>query len=268
MKKTVVIAMVLGLVSIAFADSTWVGGTGDWNVDTNWNPVGVPTSSLNALIDAAGSNVTLSGTAGIANRVFMNPGADSTATLNVSTGLTCNAWFSLSRTAQGTANLNVYNGANIVTKGLAVGYNGIGNFTMEGGNVQVGLAAGNVLSFQVAGIPTATIGHAYINGGTLDLTLCGATPLQMAGNPGGATATLDISGGALKLAGNVTNLWNCVTTQYLAGISLTGYNQANNFAYSYDLQSNTTTVTGIVPEPATVALLGFGGLALIRRKRS
>src|SRR5262249_17818038 len=33
-----------------FAQSTWVGGTGDWNVDANWSPTGVPGVGAQAFI--------------------------------------------------------------------------------------------------------------------------------------------------------------------------------------------------------------------------
>jgi len=82
-----------------------------------------------------------------------------------------------------------------------------------------------------------------------------------------SSATLDISGGALILPGEVMNLKNVIRTAYPDNVVLTGYGIADNFAYNYDVGSNKTTVTGI-PEPATVALLAVGALALIRRKRS
>ena len=53
------VAAVAGSLStnaLQAADSTWFGGTGNWNVAGNWSPVGVPNSALtNVFID--GGNV-------------------------------------------------------------------------------------------------------------------------------------------------------------------------------------------------------------------
>ena len=53
---TVAVAATWGTPSSHAADSTWFGGTGNWNVAGSWSPVGVPNSALtNVFID--GGNV-------------------------------------------------------------------------------------------------------------------------------------------------------------------------------------------------------------------
>ena len=53
-----------GFIQPALAvDRTWFGSTGDWGVDTNWSPIGVPGISDKAIINSG--NSTLSFNTGI-----------------------------------------------------------------------------------------------------------------------------------------------------------------------------------------------------------
>jgi hypothetical protein len=61
----------------------------------------------------------------------------------------------------------------------------------------------------------------------------------------------------LVLAGNISNMASYG--------NVTAYDGIGTFVYSYDSGSNLTTITAI-PEPATIALLGLGGL-LFRKRR-
>jgi hypothetical protein len=262
MKKVVVIAMVLGLVSIASAaDSNWNGGAGDWNNGSSWD-AGVPDITVGGIIDVAGSNVTLSGTAGSAFRVFV--GEDTgTNTLNVSTGLTADKYIIIGHQATGTGILNVYAGANIVTDGLCVGDSGNGTLNMYGGTLTVtggeGFQAGIASAFTNAGT-----GHVQLNGGTLDVT---GTPGLRMGTISGASASLDIAGGALILPGSVTDLASAIiATAAGSTVTITAYGGSGGFVYTPDGQGN--TIVTAIPEPATIVLFGLGALALIRQKRS
>ncbi|SOD41393.1 PEP-CTERM sorting domain-containing protein [Nitrosovibrio sp. Nv4] len=59
-----------GFIQPALAvDRTWFGGTGDFGVDTNWSPAGVPGSGDKAIIN--GGNSTLSFNSGIAGLDFL-----------------------------------------------------------------------------------------------------------------------------------------------------------------------------------------------------
>ena len=107
---------------------------------------------------------------------------------------------------------------------------------MELGDVQVGLA-GN--------------GEIYLDGGVM--TVHGGLVAT-----GTGTGLFEIAGGKLILKGEHSSAPQAYLT-YGSGYTCL------DFDYEADL-AGYTTITA-VPEPATIALLGFGALALIRRKR-
>ena len=278
MKKVVVIAMVLGLVSIASAvDTYWNGGTGDWNTASNWD-AGLPdaSTSLGALVNADGSIVNVTGTGANAHRLFLGYAGTATQTLNVRGELTVpNAYSGCGKVAGPTGTINVNTGGNFVTKGISVGDAGVGTLNMYGGRLQVGVDAATVLKSGIAGAwQNAGTGTVNLYDGVLDMSLLGNlsgddAKLRMATHAS-ATATLNIAGGSLILPGNITDLrTQGVATLNAAGVHLQAYGVEyvgdTMFAYSFD--GTNTTITAI-PEPATIALLGLGGLALLRRKRS
>src|SRR5687768_4076030 len=59
-----------GFIQPALAvDRTWFGGNGDWELNTNWSPTGVPGSGDRAIINSG--NSTLSFNAGVAGLNFL-----------------------------------------------------------------------------------------------------------------------------------------------------------------------------------------------------
>src|SRR5687768_6341634 len=59
-----------GFIQPALAfDRTWFGGNGDWELNTNWSPTGVPGSGDRAIINSG--NSSLSFNAGVAGLNFL-----------------------------------------------------------------------------------------------------------------------------------------------------------------------------------------------------
>ena len=86
------------------------GGTGDWNLNTNWNPDGLPTTVDNVFVVVAGAatkTITLSATPvnPVINEVGLARSGDGSATVNQTGGtLTVQSWFNLGQGAAAAGN--------------------------------------------------------------------------------------------------------------------------------------------------------------------
>ena len=157
---------------------------------------------------------------------------------------------------------------------LVIGDGGYGEFNMDGGAVTVDMdmcltyprtggksgylnmtdgtmdIGGDImLSYDKSG--TSLPGAIQLDGGVIT-----ASDLLMTVN-----GSLDLTDGVMVLAGDDTG----VIQGYIDSNLITGYDDSANVVLNYD---GTNTTISAIPEPATMVLLGLGGLLGLRRRRT
>jgi hypothetical protein len=289
MKKLFILLLLLGVTSSALATTDWWDQTypapgqtprdRDWFNPANWVDSGnviippVPTAltevkthrtasapyNLTPIIatgspydptgNAVASVINIGGMGGNIEpygQLTINSGS-----LTVGNGLRCGGSSSSKRSGQ----LFVNGGIIYAPSYLAVGYgpSGTSNVTgwmyMIAGDVNVG-------TFDIGRV-AATNGYADIDGGTIYVN----TDFRMRPAGGTGTVSLDISGRAkIIITGD--------KTAAIHGYIDSGWIKTNGVAWdNYDWVTYDGTKTTIIPEPATICLLGIGALSLLRRKK-
>jgi len=265
-KISTALLTVICIVNVSFGQWLWwtnANANQQWSDTGNWTAY--PTSGDDVVVgmDTASGPILGIGQTGYANWMHI---CDTTptgskvtisgGTLAVSDHLLIGEW---GVNQKGTLQVDsgTVNTVLLMCGGDRGGNNGNGTLIVNGGNINIGwlLAVGGGYN----GVSTGGVGSVQLAGGVVTLStggnVVGAGGLIMSNG-----GTLDITGGALSLNGIITDI-----TALANGGSITAYGGAGTFVYDYSVAGR-TTITAVIPEPATVAVIALGAL-FIRRKK-
>ena len=244
------LVLLLSIASVASAATWWysaAGGTGGiWTDPNNWWTLTVPTNNTGAGV----YNDMSTGSPGLL--------INSSMTIDIN-DLSIGVWgqsgfpgvaCELDMTG---GSLTIHNDYMIGNLGWNWGKYALGVVTMTGGSTTVD----GTLKVGMSGI-----GHLKLVDGTIqaDALSMGTVDTTIYVNGYTGDNTLNIWRGKLILLGNLSSVdARVVAYGGVAGASLV-------FNYGADV-AGYTTITAI-PEPATIMLLGLGGLAMLRRRRA
>jgi hypothetical protein len=86
--------------------------------------------------------------------------------------------------------------------------------------------------------------------------------------PPGSGGMMDIRAGTLVLNGNQMDyVLDLITAGLLTAYGTNGSGPDIQWQYDYNVRNPGKTTVSAIPEPATIILLGLGGLVLRHRKR-
>lgn len=283
-KKFLSLVLVLALSGIAAAANLNFIGDGDassWGDSLNWNTAGdgtgtyqVPTS-----IDFArpsGNMVTVNTTGEVCDRLQMRGVANSGTTVLANMDLTTSGSVEMDCSTAGssvTVTIDADGTMNACTQSVATSTATsfkLGRANRAGDSVCTVNGTLNVVS-GAAEKSELAIGMWYVGGGgggnwTLNVGSAGvvnADVLQVNTNPADGAAVVDItSGGVIILDGDQRN---AIGGAVYGGIIFKGDHVAGDIVMDYGV-TNAGKTTVQVPEPATIALLGLGGLLLRKRR--
>lgn len=174
------------------SDTTWTNGNGNraWNTSGNWNG-GVPGGNTAAVVgnDTTPGPVVGDGANTTTRTLVVGDSASTGDSLDITGGtLAIGEWMVLGYGAGNSGTLQMSSGTATTSGQLVVGLHGSGNITMNGGSLTVG----GLLA--LAANPGSS-GSVTLAGGTLE---AGALEISAAGG------LLELAGGTLVLAGNLT----------------------------------------------------------------
>ncbi|MBE2181242.1 MAG: autotransporter-associated beta strand repeat-containing protein [Chthoniobacterales bacterium] len=196
------LAAVVVLISAAQADSLWKGGTGPWNVGTNWFGDNVPDYSSVVLIDA-GTATLATGVNGAGYTLLLDGG-----NLLVDGGILHLDSESILGDAASTTGVATVNGGEWVSlQYLTIGNFGSGTLYLNGGVVassyaEIGLGAAGSGAAHVSGGRWETVAKlsvGYFGSGTLAISGSGevVNAVTAIGDRAGSTGMVTLSGGVL-----------------------------------------------------------------------
>ena len=243
-----------GLWSIAVGRGA--GGTGTLNMTSGSIQ---QAQELTVGWDGDGTMTMDGGTIAIGGPLQVNRGSTGKGVMNMNAGLISSPW---EIQVDNTGVLNMAGGTIDVAHGMWAGNgaSGSGTINMTGGSIDC----------EWLMVPKHNaVGTGHIN---LDDGVITATHLEF-GNDADSSGTMDITEGVLIVSANeLATVESLATDGYLTGHDGINRGWAHDGKYGLlrwdwdDVNSGKMTVWTI-PEPTTIALLGLGGLVLLRKKR-
>lgn len=294
MKKLICLCVVLALAGSAWAGTAIWSSTapGTWEATSNWGGSGPPgtgndTYAFRATGTAAANPSVIEVTSTGAGALALFLGQPSSTkpsgvtSTNTATTLTIDSGAALKNTkvfsqwsyqSGSSSTVDIYGTVNACTGSSAGLTWDVASSSTAVSNDKVIVRTGGVMNVGTTGTGTqsGTLNIAATGSGTGTVTIYGGTANVRTGYAIGTNGKLYFAGtGIMWVAGNITGT---VAADILAGkIAFTG--DAIGVNYGYDAShavggaTGATWVQGVVPEPATVALLGLGSLLLSRKKR-
>ena len=238
-KKWLMVLVLFALVGSSFALTiSWNGSQTDksWGIAENWGGGVLPGALDQARNIIATSVPIVNSTVPTVTSVNIFNASGPSVSIVDGGSLTVTTFFGLGQNISTFGTLDMSGGTLTVVTGLRVGTNGTGTINMSGGTITCGSLS----------VPTsAGSGVVNLSGGSIitdDLLMSvnGRINIQN-------TGSILIHGNSLtEVQGYITSGWITNARTYLAGEN---------------------TMITLVPEPATIALLGLSGLVLLRKKR-
>ena len=249
MKRCMFLMVVLAISSGGvFADAIWIAGDGNWSTASNWSTGNPPVyGEVTRISSGLSSDVTVTVDSVVTRPAYTSIGFEGhpvLVTLNIETGgdLRTEPGKSLRLGGNGIININ---GGTLVPWGAAIIG---GEININDGIMSIGSSTWEIKSGSVI----------TVNGGIFALS-----SLPTSGAAAIVDGLVDISGGKLRISGNrISTVEDWIESDFLVA-----YNGSSNYNLESTYDGTYTWVEAvIVPEPATLALLGFGSLLAIRRR--